>query len=131
MSVIGIGTDIVECLRIARMIERHGELFINRVYTPHEIQYCSQRKAATQHYAGRWAAKEAVLKALGTGWVKGISWRDIEVQSTESGKPTIHLSGGALQASERRGIHEILISISHCRSHATAFALAVGDEHHV
>ena len=63
MSVIGIGTDIVECLRIARMIERHGELFINRVYTSHEIQYCSQRKAATQHYAGRWAAKEAVLKA--------------------------------------------------------------------
>ena len=60
-----------------------------------------------------------------------LSWRDIEVQSTESGKPTIHLSGGALLASERRGIHEILISISHCRSHATAFALAVGDEHHV
>ena len=128
MNTLGIGTDIIECLRIAQMIERHGEVFINRVYTPHEIQYCSTRKAATQHYAGRWAAKEAVLKSLGTGWVKGISWRDIEVQSTESGKPTIHLSGGALQASERRGIHKILISISHCRSHATAFALAVGDD---
>jgi len=128
MNTLGIGTDIIECLRIAQMIERHGEVFINRVYTPHEIQYCSTRKAATQHYAGRWAAKEAVLKALGTGWVKGISWRDIEVQSTESGKPTIHLSGGALQASERRGIHKMLISISHCRSHATAFALAVGDD---
>ena len=64
MSVIGIGTDIVECLRIAQMIERHGELFIGRVYTPHEIGYCSARKAATQHYAGRWAAKESVLKAL-------------------------------------------------------------------
>ena len=66
MNVIGIGTDIVETLRIAQMIERHGELFINRVYTPHEIHYCSARKASTQHYAGRWAAKEAVLKALGT-----------------------------------------------------------------
>ena len=63
--IIGIGTDIIECLRIAQMIERHGELFINRVYTPHEIQYCQSRKFATQHFAGRWAAKEAILKAIG------------------------------------------------------------------
>ena len=63
MAVLGIGTDIVECLRIAQMIERHGELFLNRVFTPREIEYCSARKAATQHYAGRWAAKEAILKA--------------------------------------------------------------------
>ena len=69
--IVGIGTDIIETLRIAKMIERHGELFINRVYTEHEIGYCSAQKAATQHYAGRWAAKEAVLKALGTGWVPG------------------------------------------------------------
>ena len=67
MRVVGIGTDIVECLRIAQMIERHGELFLTRVYTSREIEYCSARKAATQHYAGRWAAKEAVLKALGFG----------------------------------------------------------------
>ena len=59
-NVLGIGTDIVECLRIAQMIERHGELFINRVYTPHEVQYCQSRKQATQHFAGRWAAKTAV-----------------------------------------------------------------------
>ncbi len=68
MPIIGTGIDIVECLRIAQMIEKHGELFIARVYTEHEIEYCSARKMATQHYAGRWAAKEAVLKALGTGW---------------------------------------------------------------
>ncbi len=73
MSIIGLGTDIVECLRIAQMIERHGELFIARVYTDHEIEYCKARKAWNQHYAGRWAAKEAVLKALGTGWQRGIS----------------------------------------------------------
>ena len=81
MNIIGIGTDIVECLRIAQMIERHGELFITRVYTPHEIQYCQSRKQATQHFAGRWAAKEAVLKALGTGWRRGISWRDVEIRN--------------------------------------------------
>ena len=63
MGIIGTGIDIVECLRIAQMIERHGELFITRVYTEFEIEYCTTRKAATQHYAGRWAAKEAVLKA--------------------------------------------------------------------
>ncbi|MCG8449345.1 MAG: holo-ACP synthase, partial [Pirellulales bacterium] len=74
-QILGIGTDIIECLRIAQMIDRHGELFLRRVYTEHEIGYCSTKKSATQHYAGRWAAKEAVLKALGTGWRRGISWR--------------------------------------------------------
>jgi holo-[acyl-carrier protein] synthase len=128
MRVIGIGTDIVECLRIAKMIERHGELFVGRVYTPHEIEYCSTKKAATQHYAGRWAAKEAVLKALGTGWVRGITWRDVEVRNQLGGKPTIRLAGGARDVCEKLGIAEMLISISHCRSHATAYALALGED---
>src|SRR4051794_5226494 len=90
-NLIGIGTDIVECLRIAQMIERHGELFINRVYTPHEMRYCLDRKQSTQHFAGRWAAKEAVLKAIGTGWIKGIGWRDVEVRNDGAGKPSIVL----------------------------------------
>ncbi|PQO38125.1 holo-ACP synthase [Blastopirellula marina] len=127
MDIIGIGTDIIECLRIAQMIERHGEMFINRVYTQHEIEYCSERKAATQHYAGRWAAKEAVLKAIGTGWIKGITWRDVEVANQFGGKPVIHLSGGALDSARRRGIEEVQISISHCRTHAVAYALALGN----
>jgi len=93
MKVLGIGTDITECLRIAQMIERHGELFVGRVYTPLEIEYCRSRRMATQHFAGRWAAKEAVLKALGTGWRKGISWRDIEVRNGPGGRPQAFLSG--------------------------------------
>lgn len=128
MNVLGIGTDIVECLRIAQMIERHGELFINRVYTPHEIRYCQSRKQATQHFAGRWAAKEAILKALGTGWRRGISWRDIEVRNDQSGRPVVGLRGGARDIVEQRGIREMLVSISHCRSHATAYALALGGQ---
>jgi holo-[acyl-carrier protein] synthase len=128
MNVVGIGTDITECLRIAQMIERHGELFITRVYTEHEIEYCQCRKQATQHFAGRWAAKEAVLKALGTGWRRGISWRDVEIRNDPSGKPTVALRGGARDVVEELGITEMLISISHCRSHATAYALAVGKE---
>jgi holo-[acyl-carrier protein] synthase len=127
MNVLGIGTDIVECLRIAKMIERHGELFINRVYTAEEIKYCQRRKAATQHFAGRWAAKEAILKALGTGWVKGISWRDMEVHSRANGQPVVAFRGGTREVVERLGVQEMLISISHCRSHATAYAIALGE----
>ncbi len=126
MSILGIGTDIIECLRIAQMIERHGELFIRRVYTEHEISYCSTKKAATQHYAGRWAAKEAVLKALGKGWRRGIRWRDVEVRNRSGGAPIIALQGGAREVSEQLGIQQMHISISHCRSHATAYAIAEG-----
>lgn len=127
MQVVGIGADIIECLRIAQMIERHAEQFITRVYTDLEIEYCSARKAATQHYAGRWAAKEAVLKSLGTGWVRGISWRDVEVRNDAGGQPSIVLTGGALDVSKKRGVERVMISISHCRSHATAYAMAMGS----
>lgn len=128
MDIIGIGTDITECLRIARMIERYGELFVNRVYTPEEIQYCQSRKQATQHFTGRWAAKEAVLKAMGTGWVRGISWRDIEIRNEPGGKPIVAVRGGAKEVIEQLGVTKLLVTISHCRTHATAYAVAVGGK---
>ena len=127
-KIIGIGTDITECLRIARMIERHGEAFIARVYTPEEIRYCQSRKQSTQHFTGRWAAKEAVLKALGTGWRRGISWRDIEVLNETGGKPLVTLTGGAGEVAKELGITEMLVTISHCHTHATAYALATGED---
>jgi holo-[acyl-carrier protein] synthase len=124
-NTVGVGVDIVECLRIAKMIERHGELFLTRVFTPQEVAYCSARKASTQHYAGRWAAKEAVLKALGAGWSQNLRWQDIEVRNEPGGRPTIHLSAGARAAADRIGVGEVLISVSHCRTHAIAYANAV------
>ncbi len=127
MNILGIGTDITECLRIARMIERYGELFIDRVYTAEEIRYCQARKQATQHFTGRWAAKEAVLKAMGTGWVRGISWRDIEIRNEPGGKPLVAVRGGAKDVIEHLGIAKVLVSISHCRTHATAYAIALGE----
>ena len=127
-KIIGIGTDITECLRIARMIERHGEAFIARVYTPEEIRYCQTRKQSTQHFTGRWAAKEAVLKALGTGWRRGISWRDIEILNEPGGKPLVMLTGGAREVAQQLGITEMLVTISHCHTHATAYALAAGED---
>jgi holo-[acyl-carrier protein] synthase len=128
MNIFGIGTDITECLRIAQMIERHGELFITRVYTLDEIQYCQSRKQSTQHFAGRWAAKEAVLKAVGTGWRRGISWRDVEIKNQLGGRPTVALHAGLRDVAEELGIGPILVSISHCRTHATAYALALERE---
>lgn len=127
MSTVGIGADIVECLRIAKLIERHGELFLTRVFTPHEVAYCSARKASTQHYAGRWAAKEAVLKALSAGWSQNLRWQDIEVRNEPGGRPIIHLSGGARAVADRLGVSEVLISVSHCRTHAIAYACAVSS----
>ncbi len=124
-TIYGIGTDITECVRIAQMIDKHGELFLTRVYTQQEIAYCSARKAATQHYAGRWAAKEAALKALGTGWSQGIQWTDVEVVNAVGGKPELVLDGRAREISEQRGIGEMLISITHCRNYAVAFVTAL------
>ena len=81
MEILGIGTDIIECPRIGKMIEHHGELFLRRVYTEREIRYCQARKHAIEHFAGRWAAKEAILKAMGTGRSHGIAWTNIEVRN--------------------------------------------------
>ncbi len=127
MEILGIGTDIIECPRIGRMIEQHGELFLRRVYTEREIRYCQARKHAIEHFAGRWAAKEAILKAIGTGWTQGICWTDMEVRNEAGGRPRVMVRGGAKDVAIQRGIGDIMISISHCRTYATAHALAVGN----
>ncbi|MDR0336543.1 MAG: holo-ACP synthase [Planctomycetaceae bacterium] len=127
MTIIGIGTDIIECERIDRMVRRHGSHFVDRVFTPQEVQYCTDRKSSDQHFAGRWAAKESVLKALGTGWISGIAWTDVEVVNESSGAPRVHLHGGAAKIAEDKQIAEIQITISHCKSHAVAFAVALGQ----
>lgn len=125
MEIVGIGTDIVENVRIGRMIEQHGELFLTRVYTSREILYCQGRKNAMEHFAGRWAAKEAILKCLGTGWRKGLAWTDVEVRNEPSGAPRVAIYGPAKEHAEQLRITNILISISHCRAYATAHAIAV------
>jgi holo-[acyl-carrier protein] synthase len=125
MEIVGIGCDIVECLRIGRMIEEHGELFLTRVYTEREIRYCQSRKHAIEHFAARWAAKEAILKCLGTGWRKGIAWTDMEVRNDFNGKPTVTLCGAAGDHAESLSIAEFHLTMSHCRAYATAYAIAV------
>lgn len=125
MDIIGIGTDIVECSRIGRMIEQHGELFLCRIYTEREIRYCQARKHATEHFAGLWAAKEAVLKSLGTSWRRGVTWTDIEIRHEPAGRPRVVLRGAAKDHAQQTRISDLLLSISHCRAYATAYALAL------
>jgi len=126
VAVLSTGIDIVEIDRLEEVIVRRGERFLDRVFTPAERAYCSARPRPVMHYAGRFAVKEAVLKAIRTGWVQGIGWRDIEVEIGEMGEPSVHLTGGALARAEAMGIEAIHISISHTEHHAVASAVAEG-----
>ena len=127
-KILGIGSDITECLRIARMIERNGEQFIDRVYTAAEVRYCQERTQSTQHFAAHWAAKEAIIKALGVGTRRGLARTDIEIRRDTSGRPVVAVRGAIKEAIERAGVAEVLVTFSHCRSHATAYAIALGRE---
>ncbi|MBU6385683.1 MAG: holo-ACP synthase [Planctomycetes bacterium] len=124
-TVVGIGTDIIECDRIGGMLQKHGDEFLQRVFTPREIAYCGDRKMSQLHYAGRWAAKEAILKVLGTGWAKGIQWTDVEIVNLASGAPSVVLANRALEIATGLGIREVQVSISHCKEYATAFAIGL------
>lgn len=123
--VIGIGTDIVEIGRIRGMIERHGDSFLNRCFTADEIAYADKHRDAAVRFAGRWAAKEAVVKVLGTGFVKGITFHDIEVLPLHTGQPRIQLSGEAAGIAAEMGITNVLITISHADHYATATAIGI------
>ena len=126
MSIIGHGIDIVATDRIQQMLDEHGERFLNRCFTVAEQQYCaSNRRRYIEHLAGRFAAKEAVLKALGTGWRGGIAWTDIEILRQPSGQPGVTLTGECQIVAAARGITRWLISISHIETHATASAIAL------
>jgi holo-[acyl-carrier protein] synthase len=125
MEIVGIGTAIVECLRIGRMIEQHGELFLSRVFTDREVRHCQARQRATEHFAARWAAKEAILKSLGAAGQRGLCWTDLEVRSDPAGRPRVLLCGAVKEMALDQRVSDVLLSIAHCRAYATAHALAV------
>jgi len=128
MPILGHGIDLVEVARIQDMLDDHGERFLARCYTDSERAYCAANPARmAEHLAGRFAAKEAVLKVLGTGWSGGIAWTDVEVVRETGGKPGVRLDGEAAAVAQRLGITTILLSISHTATHAMASAIGVGD----
>lgn len=118
--IIGLGVDISEVGRIKAAIERHGETFLRRLYTPAEREYCERFKNKYERFAGRFAAKEAIMKALGTGWSRGVRWVDVEVVRQKGGRPTVKLHGEAGKIADALGVKNIALSITHTADQAFA-----------
>ena len=126
MRILGHGVDVIECPRVLQMLEDHGNRFLERVFTSHELDYCRRHKESTQRLAGRFAAKEAVLKALGTGMRGRMKWTDVQIANDDMGKPEIALTGESATVAKSKGVCQVLVSISHTREHAVASAIALG-----
>lgn len=120
----GIGTDIIEVRRIEQAIQKYGQRFLNRLFSEKEQTYCQLHRDFARHFAGRFAAKESIVKALGTGFRDGISWLDIEIANDSHGRPVVILSA---KLQETFDSPQLLISISHCREYATAFAIWLSE----
>ncbi len=126
MTVIGVGIDVVEVGRIERALARWGEAFARRIYTAAEVSRADAGASRIARLAARFAAKEAVMKALGVGW-RALAWRDIEITNDALGRPVVHLRGAARRIAEERGIRRVLVALSHTHEHAVANAIALAD----
>lgn len=124
MRIVGVGVDIVDVTRVERVLERHPR-FTERVFTPAEVAYCESKANRATSYAGRWAAREATRKAL--GGIRRMRWHDVRVERAPSGAPRMVLEGTAKERADALGVTEVLISFTHERTMATAFAIAVGE----
>jgi holo-[acyl-carrier protein] synthase len=118
--ILGLGVDIAEIDRIEKAIRRYGDHFVQRLFTPAEIEYCESHRNRFERYAGRFAVKEAAMKALGTGWRRGVRWTEFEVAREPSGKPTLRLSGRAAEFAAKLGVCHIAVSITHSGNTALA-----------
>ena len=124
--IIGTGIDICEVPRIAQSIERFGDRFLQRVFTESEIRYCQSKKNSVERYGARFAAKEAAMKALGTGASRGVAWTSIEVAHAPGGRPILNLTDGAKLVADRLGVKRISLSITH--SENTAMAMVILED---
>ncbi len=124
--IIGIGVDLVNIERIDNAVKSHPS-FLERVFTEQERAYCSKQKFPAQHYAGRFAAKEAVLKAIGTGWSAGVKWTEMEVLHGEGGGPIVNITGRVKDLMDLKGVKQILVSYSHDEGYAVAQVVLVGN----
>jgi holo-[acyl-carrier protein] synthase len=126
MRIVGIGMDATEISRIEKTIERYGERFLRRILTDHEYAYCTRRRFPAPHVAGRFAAKEAGMKAIGTGQSQGVLWRDVEVVR-HGGAPQLVFHGAARGHFERLGATKAFVTITHAETLALAYVILVGD----
>jgi holo-[acyl-carrier protein] synthase len=121
--IVGTGVDLAEVDRIREAIERHGRRFIDRIYTPAEIAYVERKANRYERYAARFAAKEAGMKAIGTGWKRGVRWQDFEVKNLPSGRPTLKFHGVAAKFADGLGVRNIALSITHTAVQAMAIVI--------
>jgi holo-[acyl-carrier protein] synthase len=121
--IVGTGVDLAEVDRVRQAIERHGQRFIERIYTPAEIAYAQRKANRYERYAARFAAKEAGMKAIGTGWKRGVRWRDFEVINLPSGRPTLLFHGVAAQFAESLGVRNVALSLTHTSVQAMAIVI--------
>jgi holo-[acyl-carrier protein] synthase len=124
--IVGMGIDVAEVKRIAEVIESQKERFLRRVYTLDEVAYCEQFKNRYERYAGRFAVKEAAMKALGTGWSRGVRWVDLEVVRQRGGRPTLSIKGEAKKIAEALGVKNVAVSITHTAEQAIAQVIFEG-----
>ncbi len=121
--IVGIGIDLSEVDRIRAAIGRHGRRFVERIYTPSEIAYVERKANPYERYAARFAAKEAGMKAIGTGWRRGVRWRDFEVANLPSGLPTLRLHGVAAEIAKNLGVANIALSLTHTKEQSMAIVI--------
>lgn len=121
--IVGSGIDIAEVDRIRESVERYGARFVERVFTPAEIAYVQRKANKYERFAARFAAKEAGMKAIGTGWRRGVRWQDFEVANLPSGKPTLKFHGVAARFAERLGVRNVALSLTHTKDNAMAFVV--------
>jgi holo-[acyl-carrier protein] synthase len=126
MTIIGIGMDATDLPRVAELLERYGTRFLHRVFTDGEISYCTKRRDPVPHLAGRFAVKEAAMKALGTGQARGVLWKDIEIIRA-GGPPRLKLHGGAARRAEVMGVTQSLVTITHSETLALAQVMLIGE----
>ena len=121
--IVGLGIDVAEVERIREAIERHGQRFIERIFTAREIAYVERKANRYERYAARFAAKEAAMKAIGTGWKRGVRWQEFEVTNLASGRPTLQFHGTAAQIADSLGVRNISLSITHTAAEGVAIVI--------
>lgn len=125
MEIVGLGSQVMDCARVRKLIDQHGETFLHQVFTDREVRFCNGRKQTTEQFTALWAAKEAVFRALGTTWKRGTAWTDVEVVCENGQPPQVVVSGPTNDLMTARGVTQVMLTLAYCREFATATGIAV------
>src|SRR4051812_41383878 len=123
MEILGLGSQVMDCARVRKLIDQHGETVLKQVYTDREVRFCNTKKQTTEQFTALWAAKEAVFRALGTTWKRGMNWTDVEVVCDNGLPPHVVVSGPTRELMTARGVTQIMLTMAYCREFGTATGL--------